>query len=86
MVSLVPGPDFALCLAQHLAENIGELKSELVDITCGVSLLEIDDVILSEWAVTTRNTLSDSSLKLKRMQFQSGFKYDFHQCFGSQAA
>ena len=69
MVSLVPGPDFDLCLAQHLAESIGEFKSELVDITRGLSLLESDNATLSEWAVTIRNALSDSSLKLERMQF-----------------
>ena len=69
MVSLLPGPDFELYLAQHLAESIGELKSELVDITLGMSLLESDDAILSEWAVTIRNALSYSSLKLKRMHF-----------------
>ena len=33
IVSLVPRPDFDLCLAQHLAERIGELKSELVNLT-----------------------------------------------------
>ena len=68
MDSLVPGPDFDLCLAQHLAESIGVLKSELIDITRGLSLLESDDATLSEWAVTIRNALSDLSLKLKRMQ------------------
>ena len=47
MVSLVSGPDFDLCLAQHLAEGIGELKSELLDITRGLSLLESDNAILS---------------------------------------
>ena len=69
MVSLIPGPHFDLCLAQHFAESNGELKSELVDITRGLSLLESDDATLSEWAVTIRNSLSDSSLRLKRMQF-----------------
>ena len=32
-------------------------------------LPESDDATLSEWAVTIRNALSDSSLRLKRMQF-----------------
>ena len=67
MISLLPGPDFDICLAQHLAESIGELKSELADLTCGLSLLESDDATLFEWAVTIRNALSDSSLKLKTM-------------------
>ena len=69
MDSLAPGPHFDSCLAQHLAEGIGELKSELVDITRGLSLLESDDATLSEWATRLKGTLSDSSLKLKRMQF-----------------
>ena len=69
MDSLAPGPHFDSCLAQHLAEGIGELKSELVDITRGLSLLESDDATLSEWATSLKGTLSDSSLKLKRMQF-----------------
>ena len=69
MVSLVPGHDFDLCLEQHLAESISELKSELLDITGGLSLLESDDATLSVRAVMIRNSLSDSSLKLKRMQF-----------------
>ena len=45
------------------------LHSELVDITCGLLLLESDDAILSEWAVTIRNTLFNSSPRFKRMQF-----------------
>ena len=69
MVSLVPGPEFDLYLAQHLPECIGELRSELVDVTCGLSLLESDDATLSKRAVTIRNALSDSMLKLNRMQF-----------------
>ena len=52
-----------------MAESIGELKSELVDINRGLSSLESDDATLSEWAVTIRNALSDSSLRLKRIQF-----------------
>ena len=44
--SLTPGPGFDTCLAQHLAESIGELKAELVDITRGLSLLESDDTVL----------------------------------------
>ena len=67
--SLVPGPRFDSCLAQHLGESIGELKSELVDITRGLSLLESDDATLSEWATRLKDTLSDSSLRLKRLQF-----------------
>ena len=54
---------------QHLAESIGKLKSELVNISRGLSLLESDNATLFEGAVTTRNTLSDFSLRLKRMQF-----------------
>ena len=46
--SLFLGPDFDLCLAQHLAECIRELKSELVDVTRGVLLMESDDATLSE--------------------------------------
>ena len=69
MASLIAGQRFNLCLVQHLAESIDELKSELVDITQGLSLLESDDATLSEWAVTIRNALSDLSLRLKRMQF-----------------
>ena len=57
MVSLVSGSDFHPYLVQRLAESIGELKSELVDITSALSLLESDDETLSEWAVTIRNTI-----------------------------
>ena len=39
MAALVRGPEFNLCLAQHLAESIGELKSEVVDITRGLCVL-----------------------------------------------
>ena len=46
MASLVRGPEFDLCLAQHLAESIGELKSVLVDITRALLLLESDDATL----------------------------------------
>ena len=67
--SLAPGPDFDLCLAQHLAESISELKSELVDISRGLSLLESDDTTLSEWALRIKESLSDLGLRLKRLQF-----------------
>ena len=69
MDSLVPGAEFDLRLVQHLAKSIGELKSELVDVTRGLSLLKSDDATLSEWAVMIRNAVSNSSLRLKRMQF-----------------
>ena len=67
--SLSPCPGFNLCLAQHMAEGISELKSELVDVTHGVSLLESDDATLSEWGMTIKESLSDLSLRLKRLQF-----------------
>ena len=50
MASLDRGPNFNLCLVQHLAGSIGELKSELyvhvVDITRGLSMLENNDATL----------------------------------------
>ena len=73
MDSLSPGPDFDLCLAQHLAEGISELKSELVDVTHGVSLPESDDATLSEWGMTIKESLSDLSLRLKWLQFDQAF-------------
>ena len=65
-----------------LAESIGEFKSELVDITRGLSLLESDDATLSEWAVTIRNALSDSNLILKRMQFDQASSATFASVLG----
>ena len=53
----------------HLAECISELKSELIDVTCGVSLLESDDATLSELGMTIEESLSNLSLRLKRLQF-----------------
>ena len=50
-------------------ESISELKSELVNVTRGVSLLESDDTMLSEWRMTIKESLSDLSLILKRLQF-----------------
>ena len=82
MVSLLPGPDFALCLAQHLAESIGKLKSELVDITRGPSLLESGDATLYKWAVTIRNALSDSSLRRKEMRFDQASSTTFANALG----
>ena len=72
MLSLDPAPDFDLCFLQHLAESIGELKSELVDVTRGLSLLESDDATLSEWSDTIRNALSDAKqVNAKRSGFNS---------------
>ena len=69
MASLVRGPGFDFCLAQRLAESIGQLKAELVDINRGLSSLESDDATLTELAVTIRNALSNSSLRYRRIQF-----------------
>ena len=51
MISLAPGPGFNSWLVQHLAESISELRLELVDTSHGLSLLEGDDAMLSEWAM-----------------------------------
>ena len=67
--SLTLGSGFNLSPAQHLAENINELKLELVDISHRLSLLECDDTTLSELAMRIMESLSDLSLRLKRLEF-----------------
>ena len=65
MGSLSAGPDFDLCLAQHLAESISELNLAFVDVFCGVSLLERNDAILTKWVMRIMESLFDLSLRLK---------------------
>ena len=69
MSSLAPGPGFDLCLVQRLAESIIEHKSEVVDISHGLSLLESEDATLSECATRIKESLSELSLRLKWLQF-----------------
>ena len=69
MDSLSLSPDFDLCLAQLLAEGISDLKSEIIDVSHGVWLLESDNATLSKWEMRIKESLSDLSLRLKRLQF-----------------
>ena len=54
---------------QHLAESISKLKLVLIDISCEWSSLKCDNATLSEWAMRIKESQSNLSLRLKRLQF-----------------
>ena len=55
---LAPGPDLDSCLVQQLEKQVSCLRAELLDITCGILLLEQEEQNLFDEESTLNNDLT----------------------------
>ena len=65
--SLTSGSDLDSCLIQHLQEQLGRLRAELLDVARDILSIEHEDHSLLEQELDLHKAFLDRSLRIRRL-------------------